>query len=461
MDPSDGLDSYAIRCLALVRMDMARTAPEFVSEVGFETLTCGTGLVNVELSFALLAVLRHEDLGSHEPSRFPESSDLEEIDRQLISASQARILAMSDSPLVDASAGYPTVPAEIVVADRALSLIYRHACPSCAGKKAIPCGTCKGSGGTKCFKCNGHGDLQCHECQGAGVTGHDRERCRTCYGHRRVTCSSCEARKVVACKVCKGKRKLKCEPCVATGVQRTLRWSSVTATPHFVAKTVDGPPSVMGRALEAFGTVRSISPGFGVCHLLERSGSKLVFQFKVPFCLFKVSYGDATSTISCAGSAAKLIESGDFFESALQKTFGELQVKLGSSSVFHCDQAQLRVALNTFLKFTPHQAALSFPDRPVHGMSRQYVARSRDLVASALRVLRGNLLFTRLSTFGVLAPILYVFMNRVFLMSFASSFPWLAAILGCVWLSVEVSQRITVSSLSATPEVKTALLNLP
>jgi len=454
-------DPYAERCLTIVRNDMSATAPEFVRDVEFETISCGTGLVNVELSFSLVAVLRQEELGHQERSQFPESSDLGEIDRQLTHAAQARILALSSSPLVDASAGYPTVPPEIVVADRALSLVYRHACESCAGKKAIACVACKGTGGTKCLKCESQGDLQCHECHGAGVTGHDRERCRTCHGNRRITCASCEGRKVVACKVCKGKRKLKCEPCVATGFQRKLRWSSVTATPEFVAKTIEGPASVIGPALESFGTVRNINPGFGVCKVLERKGSRLVFQFKVPFCVFTASYAGATSTISCAGVAAKLIESGDFLEAALAQTFGALQEKVGTSSAFHCDQAQLRVALNTFLKLTPHQAALAFPDRPIHGMSRSYAARSRELVSAGLKVLRGNLMFVRLSTFGVLAPVVHVFMNRVFGMSFGNSLPWLAAILGCVWLSVEISQRITVASLAATPEVKTALLNLP
>ena len=105
----------------------------------------------------------------------------------------------------------------------ALDLMARFAprpCPTCHGKKTVPCATCRGVGMTDvvqrpcqacsgrgwflCRKCRGKGKVRCSLCRGTGRLTGGVFRCNDCGGTGQVDCSACRGGRV-ACKKCKGK----------------------------------------------------------------------------------------------------------------------------------------------------------------------------------------------------------------------------------------------------------------
>lgn len=451
---------YVDRSLTLVRMELARTAPEFAESVVLEPAGAGLGLLSIEIGFALAWSVESSPLDSKGTGEAPELGGLEEITTLLKQAASERMDQVSSRAFVDHRAGYPRLPDSIVVADRALALVYRHPCDTCGGKKLCACVACKGHGGVKCTRCDGAGDVVCHECRGEGTVGPDRERCRSCHGHRRLKCDACHGHRLVTCKVCKGKRKVTCEACTGTGVSRTLMWAQVVATPLFVAKTVEGPPEVLGPALEFFGGVRQLRAAFGNITRSERIGPKLKFEFQVPFALFDASCSGATSRLAVAGVTPAVIASGDFLEHALSASFRQLEERVGETSAFFCDQLAVRAALREFLSLTPHRQVISSPGAEHHGVSSGYRGRVIQLAGSALKALRVHLLVTRCTGGLIAAPLGYALAHRVLGVSFAAALPWIAAVFAGLWISVDLSLRLTVASMTQERELRRALLNL-
>lgn len=87
--------------------------------------------------------------------------------------------------------------------------VHQHECPTCLGKKTLPCAIC-----------NSKGEHDCRTCYGSG-------HCRTCQGKREVACSTCDGtgKIEVACNQCNGSGRIfifpdthkQCWECWGTG----------------------------------------------------------------------------------------------------------------------------------------------------------------------------------------------------------------------------------------------------
>ena len=119
------------------------------------------------------------------------------------------------------------------------------ACESCRGAKTAPCSACAGRGRKSCQACQGRGSIACAQCAASGkvllsvtadgmrnegacpsCTGKKELPCRDCDDAAAPDCAECANKRVVACSACEGRGSRPCAQC--GGARRVVQGFTVS-----------------------------------------------------------------------------------------------------------------------------------------------------------------------------------------------------------------------------------------
>jgi hypothetical protein len=179
----------------------------------------------------------------------------------------------------------------------------------------------------------------------------------------------------------------------------------------------------------------------------------VTYKVDVPIFSVAATLNGATSVCSLAGLAPRLIETGDFLEASLKRSFQALESVVAASNSISCDPAKIRGALMVFLDSPVHRACISQSAAVLPGITTIYASKSRSLITSALALVKFNTFFRFVTAGVLLSPLVYIIAHRLFGIPSLDAFQVSLLPPTLAYFSSLVSIRITIKSLSNDPDV--------